>query len=108
MTRDTDPVVRNARREAIIIGLAWLACTVYSCVYSYLFGYTSPEHPRGARDIHPILGMPSWVFWGIMAPWAVCAVFIFWFAGFYMADDELGKDHATELEADVREGGLHE
>lgn len=108
MTRDTDPVVRNARREAIIIGLAWVACTVYSCVYSYLYGYITPEHPLGAEDLHPILGMPSWVFWGIMAPWAACAVFIFWFAGFYMTDDDLGSDHATELESDVREGGLHE
>jgi hypothetical protein len=35
-------------------------------------------------------------------------VFTFWFAGWYMADDDLGSDHAAELESDIREGGLDE
>jgi hypothetical protein len=105
---DTDPVLRNARREAIAIGLVWLASTVYSCGYCYWFGYSTPARPLGPQDLHPILGMPSWIFWGVMAPWAVCAVFTFWFAGFVMADDDLGADRAPELESDVREGGLRE
>jgi hypothetical protein len=108
LTLDSDPVLQHSRREAIIIGLAWLICTTYSCGYSYLFGYSIPERPLGVEDIHPILGMPSWIFWGVMAPWAVCALFTFWFAGFYMTDDDLGRDHASELESDVREGGVHE
>ena len=58
--------------------------------------------------MHPIAGMPSWVFWGIMVPWALCALFTFWFAGFFMADDDLGKDHTPDLERDIREGGHHE
>ncbi|MFO0953976.1 MAG: hypothetical protein U0835_23030 [Isosphaeraceae bacterium] len=62
----------------------------------------------GAEEIRPVLGMPSWVFWGILAPWAACAVFSIGFAGFYMADDDLGEDHTPELEADIREGGLDE
>ncbi len=32
-------------------------------------------------------------------------VFTIWFAGFFMIDDDLGKDHAAELEADIREAG---
>jgi hypothetical protein len=108
LPRDTDPALRNARREAIIIGLAWLASTVYSCGYCYAFGYITTAHARGVDEIQPILGMPSWFFWGVIVPWAACAVFTFGFAGFVMADDDLGKDHAAELEQDVREGGLHE
>jgi hypothetical protein len=108
VSRETDPVVTNARREAIVIGLAWLAATVYTCAYCYAFGYTRPDAPRVVADIRPVLGMPSWFFWGVMAPWAVCAAFTFWFAGFYMADDDLGSDHTPELESDIREGGLHE
>jgi hypothetical protein len=104
---ETDPVLKHARREAVIIGLAWLASTVYSCTYCYLFGYIRPGRPLGPADIHPTFGMPSWVFWGIIAPWAVCSLFTFWFAGFYMSDDDLGKDHTPELESDIREGGRH-
>ena len=108
MADHTDPVLKHARREAFVIGLVWLISTVYSCSYCYTFGYIRPNRPLGVEDIHPILGMPSWVFWGIMAPWACCALFTFGFAGFWMTDDDLGEDHSTELEQDVREGGLHE
>jgi hypothetical protein len=104
----TDPALKNARREAIVIGVVWFAAMTYCCAYCYVFGYIRAGHPLGAADVHPILGMPSWVFWGIIVPWAVCALFTFWFAGFVMADDELGKDHTPELEQDIREGALHE
>ncbi len=102
----TDPVVRHSRREAIIIGLAWLAATLYCCFYSWLFGYGSPEHPLSKADVRPIWGVPSWVFWGYLVPWGVCALFTVWFAGFSMVDDDLGRDHSAELEGDIREGGL--
>ena len=108
MSRKTSPVVTHARREALIIGAAWLASTVYSCTYSYLYGYIRPDHPLTAADVNPVFGVPSWFFWGILAPWAACALFTFWFAGFFMADDDLGPDHAGELESDIREGGLRE
>ncbi len=49
--------------------------------------------------------MPLWVIWGFIVPWGICAVFTFWFTGFFMADDDLGAVHATELESDIREGG---
>ena len=43
-----DPVLRHARREAIIIGAAWLAATTYCCTYCYLFGYNRAGRPLGA------------------------------------------------------------
>jgi hypothetical protein len=103
-----DPVLKNARREAIIIGVAWFAAMTYCCTYCYFFGYIRPGFQPGPADVQPVLGMPSWVFWGIMVPWAVCSLFTIWFAGFVMTDDDLGKDHTAELEANIREGGLHE
>jgi hypothetical protein len=102
----TDPVLKNARREGIWIGLAWLAATVYCCTYSALFGYSTPERPLGPADVHPIYGIPSWAFWGWIVPWLVCGVFTVWFAGFVMKDDDLGVDHSAELEADIREGAV--
>src|ERR1700761_2473907 len=97
-----DPTYRNARKEAIGIGLIWLASTIYCCVYSYVYGYIRSDRPMTAADIAPIWGIPSWVVWGVLAPWIVCSILTFWFAGFYMADDGLGKDHAGELEGDIR------
>lgn len=108
MSLPPDPVYRNSRREGLIIMAVWLASTIYCCVYSYFFGYIRPGHSLGPDDVQPIFGLPSWVFWGIMVPWAICGVFMFWFAGWYMADDDLGTDHSAELEADIREGGLDE
>lgn len=108
MPRDPDPVLRNARREAIIIGLAWFAAMAYCCTYSYLFGYIREGRPLGPDDVRPIFGMPSWFFWGIMVPWAACSLFAFWFAGFFMADDDLGEDHTHDLEEEIRTGGRHE
>jgi hypothetical protein len=105
---EPDPVLQNARREGLIIALVWAASTAYCCAYSYAFGYRREGRPLGVGDIQPVFGMPSWVFWGIIVPWAVCALFTFWFAGFYMQDDDLGQDHTPELESDIREGGLHE
>jgi hypothetical protein len=99
-----DPVFKHARREAIIIFAAWLSATAYCCGYCYLHGYERPGQVLGAEDIAPVLGVPSWFFWGVLAPWAACALFIFVFAGFCIADDDLGADHEPELEDDIREG----
>jgi len=106
--RSTDPLLRHSRREAIIIGLAWLAATTYCCTYSYFHGYVREGHILTRDDVRPIFGIPSWAFWGYIVPWGVCAVFTFWFAGWFVADDDLGLDHSAELEGDIREGGLHE
>lgn len=108
MSHYTDPTYRNALREAIGIGIIWLVCTIYCCVYCYMYGYIRPDRPLDVKDIAPIWGIPSWVMWGVFAPWVVCSILTFWFAGVYMADDDLGKDHSGELESDIREGGLHE
>jgi hypothetical protein len=101
-----DPLLRHSRREAIIIAIVWCAATAYCCAYSYFFGYSSSAHPLGAADLKPVFGVPSWFFWGVLLPWGICGIFTFWFAGFFMADDDLGSDHASELESDIREGGL--
>jgi hypothetical protein len=106
MPHQDDPLLKHSRREAIIIALVWCAATAYCCLFSYAFGYSREGHELGPNDVHPVLGMPWWFFWGVLVPWAICGIFTFWFAGFYMADDDLGEDHVVELEEDIREGGL--
>lgn len=102
---EDDPVLRHARREAWWIGGAWLAATIVVCSICYAIGYARGGWTPGVGDVRPILGMPRWFAIGVMVPWAVSSVFILWFAGFYMTDDDLGADHSAELEADIREEG---
>jgi hypothetical protein len=93
MKRPTDPagkeqrLLRHARREGLLIMAVWLICLIWSTVVGYLLGYRRP-----VQDMRLILGMPDWVFWAIVLPWALCFVFSIWFCFRYMADDDLGED----------------
>jgi hypothetical protein len=89
-----DPVVRDCRRETAVVTVIAVAALVYSVGYCAIFGYG-----RAGDPIRFVLGFPSWVFWGIVAPWGVCVVISGWFAWWFMGETELGK--AREDEADV-------
>lgn len=106
MKTTEDPVLKNSRREAWVIIAAWGAATLYCCAYYYLFGTIRPGRELGVGDIHPTLGMPSWFFWGVIAPWVACGLFTVWFAGFVMAEDDLGADRSDRLDDEIRDGGL--
>lgn len=103
MKHPEDPVLRNARREGLIIAAIWFSAMVYCCLYSYIFGYERPGRTLGVEDLNPVLGIPGWFAFGVMLPWVVCGVLTLIFAGFFMAEDDLGVDHAQELDADIRE-----
>ncbi len=80
-------LLRHARREGLLIMLVWLAALVWSVGVSYLWGYNRP-----AADIGLVLGMPDWVFWGVVFPWVLCFALSIWFCFHYIADDDLGQD----------------
>jgi hypothetical protein len=84
-------LLRHARREGLLILALWLACLVWSTAVGYLYGYNRP-----VQDIRLILGMPDWVFWAVVLPWAGCLLFSVWFCFAYMADDDLGEDRYEE------------
>lgn len=65
----------------------WTLCLAWSTAVAYFRGYDRP-----VESIRLILGMPDWIFWGVVFPWALCLVFSVWFCFFYMADDDLGQD----------------
>lgn len=79
-----DPTFLNARREAGLILCAWAVCLLWTVGYSALAGYKPPSDP-----ITLVLGMPSWVFWGVLAPWVAATLFSIWFGLAYIADDDL-------------------
>jgi hypothetical protein len=80
-------LLRHARREGLVIMVVWALALVWSVGYSYLHGYNRP-----VNDIRLVFGMPDWVYWGIVVPWAVCLVFTVWFCFVFMSDDDLGRD----------------
>jgi len=80
-------LLRNARRESLVILSLFAVCLIWSVTSAYILGYGRPE-----AELTLILGMPSWVFWSVVLPWGLCLVFSIWFCFGFMADDDLGKD----------------
>jgi hypothetical protein len=79
MARDaessSDPVYRSSLRELRWILILWGINFAWVIGYCSLFGYQSE-----GEALTTVLGMPSWVFWGIFTPWIVATLVITWFA----------------------------
>jgi hypothetical protein len=80
-------LLRNARREGLLIMGMWALALLWSIGAGYVGGYD-----RDPNDIGLVLGMPDWVFWAVALPWGVCLAFSSWFCFWYVADDALGKE----------------
>ena len=81
------PASSASRREALFVCAVWVIACAYTVGYSALFGYGKSGYPT------LILGIPSWVVWGVLAPWFACLGITLWFAGFRMTDEPLGESH---------------
>jgi len=80
-------LLRNARREGLVIMAVWAVALVWSVGSGVRLGYG-----RSAQEMQLILGMPDWVFWSVVLPWGICFLFSLWFCFAFMADDDLGQD----------------
>lgn len=108
-----DPVYRRSLTEARIILGIWAVALLYTCSYSYLFGYAS--HPANPSATGPSigamvgrlesfdrapgslttpfgLGIPDWIFYGVVAPWIACIVATFVFCLFVFEEADLGNE----------------
>ena len=79
---------RSARREAIVIFCLWVTALLWVVPYCYFNGYGGNVDPS---TISMIMGIPTWLFWGIFVPWLAADAFTIWFCFFYMMDDDLGE-----------------
>jgi len=86
-----NPALSSSRREAVISFGIWLAACVYSISVCYRWGYG-----RDAATLTYVLGFPDWVFWGVVAPWAVCTLLCFVMAYFVIQDEDLGEAQPEE------------
>ena len=75
--------LHQSRRELCLILMAWLGCTLWVIGYCWANGYDlAPE------EVSIVLGFPSWVFWGVVAPWMSANAFTFWFCLGFLKNDE--------------------
>ena len=99
-------VFLNSRREAIVIFGSWFVALCWSVPYCYFNGY---GHTVDAETFSTTLGMPSWLFTGILLPWIAADLFTTWVCFFFMQDDELSRasDEDTHEAAEMvaTEGG---
>ncbi|MBM80729.1 MAG: hypothetical protein CMJ78_09065 [Planctomycetaceae bacterium] len=95
-------VFLNSRREAAIIFCVWAAMLAWAVPYCYLNGYVTEFNPQ---EFQTVLGIPKWVFYGIVVPWLLADVFTTWFCFCYMKDDDLGgeEEEAPSNEATTEE-----
>ncbi len=94
-------LLHNAYRDLIVCLAAWLVTLIWTLSVYYLLGYRYPADHWLVRDgwvrppdapIGVILGVPDWVFHGIVIPWVASTVFTVVYVLFFMADDDLGTD----------------
>jgi hypothetical protein len=101
-------LIRNARREALLVLVVWAVALAWTVGVSFLLGYQhGPQSPivqegvvsdRTPENFHQILGLPDWVFAGVVLPWAVSSVVTFVFCWRGIADDDLGAESAEGSE----------
>ena len=85
-------------KEARFVVVTWIITLVYVSVVVGLMGYVPAEHRPDEPSL--ILGVPSWVCWGVILPWFVLIGITWWFAIFLMKDDEPYIDFPQPSEID--------
>lgn len=93
-TDSYDPAFLHARREALIVLAVWIVGLMWTVGYCLATGYNVPP-----EQIRTTLGMPNWIFWGVLIPWILIIVFSIWFGLFFIADEKyLQKQNKSEQE----------
>jgi len=98
-----DPVFANAKRETKVLLFTFLAFMVWSVGVSFYLGYGVEPEIIETR----ILGMPRWVFWGVLVPWVVATLFTIWFAWFFMMNDSLDVEPDDESQSELNRNHDH-
>ncbi|WP_136247254.1 DUF997 family protein [Halomonas borealis] len=70
----------RTRREAAVAGLIWLVFLVWTVGVSYWLGYVH-------NDFSTVMGLPTWIFWGVLVPFGAATLANSLYAFFYLEDD---------------------
>jgi uncharacterized membrane protein YhdT len=78
--------VRQCLKEARFVAITWFAALFFISGWIGYFGYLRPSVRPDPPQL--ILGIPSWVVLGLLAPWIVLIVVTWIFAAWILKDDE--------------------
>ena len=81
---------RQARRESLVICGAWLVFLIWTGLVCGLGSRLDSGEP-----VKTVVGMPRWVFFGVVIPWILACGFTFWFSMFFMKDTDLDPDRES-------------
>lgn len=93
-------ILRSSRREATFVAIVWALACLYTVGYAGLFAYR-----RGAAP-ELVLGMPSWVAWGVIVPWVVTSLVTCWYAMRGIQDEDLGEEQEQAPHSSAPEGQM--
>lgn len=101
-----DPVFVHSWRETVAILILFSIFLIWSVGVSFWMGWESRYVPVDGSPISTTLGMPSWVFYGVMLPWAVVNLVAIWFCFAFIEDDDLevGSAVSSEIPQPTEEG----
>lgn len=85
------PILQTARREAAVVATLWAVAGAWSVSFCYWNGYGVK-----AEELHYTLGFPTWIFWGVVVPWVLCALLSLVIANLVMTDADLGNEPGDE------------
>lgn len=90
--RPDDPVYLHTRREALVILALWAAALAWVVPYCYYFGYYNVDDLDS--PLKTVMGIPDWVFWGVLVPWIVCTLATIVLCVWFIQDDDLEPEPA--------------
>jgi|FaiFalDrversion3_1042247.scaffolds.fasta_scaffold16482_1 hypothetical protein len=92
-------IYTHARRDMLLTVWVWAVALVWTVGYCWLRGYAHEPDSLWVKlglattdaEVHPLhLGMPNWVFWGVVLPWMLCSCFTM-VLSFLLPDDPLDQ-----------------
>lgn len=86
-----EPPSQQTKREASFVVIVWISACVYVFGYAAMFAFRR-EPPS------LVIGMPGWVVWGVMLPWAVCTAITLWFSCCGMKDEDIQAHDSAPAE----------
>ncbi|MGI9440973.1 MAG: hypothetical protein ACR2N1_00825 [Rubripirellula sp.] len=93
-----DPVYKSSLRELKWILVIWLVHFLWVVGYCSAFGYMPRRYTLTFSGyITTVIGMPSWVFWGVFVPWISASLVTTWFALTQIEDHDLPDSASTAV-----------
>lgn len=83
MADPADRSLERAHLETVIMVAIFFVCLLWTLGYCGLAGYGEKADPESTT-----LGMPTWIFVGVLVPWVLASIATVVFSLRFMTDDE--------------------